>query len=117
MLKGKDFLREYWSEALNAAIHICNRTETVAVEGKTPYQAYYGKKPIISYLRIFGSNAYVYVHKDTCTKLDSHSRKGISIGYSKESKVYKVYDLVKKQVLICRDVPFGESDSQAAERI
>ena len=70
---------------------------------KTPYEAYYGKKPIIATLRVFGSDAFVHVHIDTETKLDSHSRKGIFIGYSEESKAYRVYDLVKKHVLISRD--------------
>lgn len=71
---------------MNTAIHIRNRTMTAAVEGKTLYEVYYGKKPVITYLRIFGSDAYVHVHKDTHTKLDSHSRKCIFIGYSEESK-------------------------------
>lgn len=65
----------------------------------------------------FSSDTYVHVHKDTRTKLDSHSRKCIFIGYNEESKAYKVYNLVKKHVLINRDVVFKESDSQATKRI
>ena len=49
-------------------------------------------------------------------KLDFHIRKGIFIGYN-ESKAYKVYDPVKKQVLISRDVVFEESDPLAVEEI
>ena len=66
--------------------------KTVAVDGTTPYEAYYGKKPVITHPRVFGFDAFVHVHKDTRTKLKSHSREGIFIRYSEESKAYKVYD-------------------------
>ena len=113
ILRGKDLPWEYWSEAMNSAIHICNRIETVVVEGKTLYGAYYGKKLVITHSRIFGFDAYVHVHKDTHTKLDSHSRKCIFISYSEESKAYRV----KKQVMISRDVVFKELAPPAAKEI
>ena len=102
---------------MNTIVHIRNRTKRVVVEGKTLYEAYYGKKPVITHLRVFVFDAYVRVHKDTRTKLDSHSRKCIFIGYNKQSKAYRVYDPVKRQVLINRDVVFEEIDTQATEEV
>lgn len=83
----------------------------------TPYEVYYGKKPFIAHLRIFGSYAYVHVHKDTRTKLDPRSRKCIFVGYSEESKAYKVYDPSRKQVIISKDVVFEETSLPAAPEI
>ena len=43
-----------WGEALAAFIHVWNRTPTSAVPGKTPYEAFYGSKPDVSMLRVWG---------------------------------------------------------------
>ena len=63
MLKGRDLPRKYSGEAINAAVHILNRTKTVIVNNKTPYEAYYGKKLVITHLIIFGPDAFVHVQK------------------------------------------------------
>ena len=46
-----------WGEAIHTAIHTLNRCITKAVEGKTPYEAWTGKKPNISHFRIFDCDA------------------------------------------------------------
>ena len=50
-----------WGEAMNTAIYTLNRCPTKAVEGKTLYEAWIGKKPSISHLRVFGCDAYAFV--------------------------------------------------------
>ena len=65
MLKGRDLPWEYWGEAINMVVHILKRTKIVTISGKIPYEAYYGKKPIITHLQVFGFDAFVHVHKDT----------------------------------------------------
>ena len=77
--------------------------KTIAVNGKTPYEAYYGKKPVITHLRIFNS----------WQSLTPIARQVSS--FNTESKAYKVYDPIKKQVLINQDVVFKETDTQAAK--
>ena len=57
------------------------------------------------------------MHKDIRTEFGSHGHKCIFIGYSEESKAYRVYDLVKKQVLINRDVVFKELEPPTTEEI
>lgn len=48
-----------------ATVHILNETKTVAVDGRSPYETYYRKKPTIARLQVLGFDAYVHVHKDT----------------------------------------------------
>ena len=86
MLKRRDLPQEYSGEAINAAVHILNGMKTIVVTSKAPYEAYYSKNPIINHLRVFGSDVFVHVHKDTQSKLDSHNKKGIF--FDVESKVY-----------------------------
>jgi hypothetical protein len=39
----------YRGEAVMTAIHILNRLPTKALDGKTPYEAWYGRKPAAGY--------------------------------------------------------------------
>jgi len=72
----------------------------------TPYEMWYGNKPVVAHLRIIGSTAYVHVSKEKRTKLDTHSHKGIMIGYGGSTNQYKVWDLTRNDVVISRDVVF-----------
>jgi len=88
------------------AIHVLNRSPTLAVKDITPEKAWSGIKPSVSYFRTFGCIGYVYIHNQQRRKLDDKSTKCVLLGVSEESKVYKLYDPVKKKILISRDVKF-----------
>ena len=79
-----------------------------AILGKTPYEAQLGKKPKVMNLRIFGCLAYAYVLDTNRHKLEAKSRKCKLIGYSIESNAYKLYDAITRQVVMSRDIKFGE---------
>jgi hypothetical protein len=40
------------------AIDILNRSPTKALDGRTPYEAWHGRKPAVSHLRVFGCLAF-----------------------------------------------------------
>jgi hypothetical protein len=44
---------ELWMEALKTTAHILNRVPTKSVP-KTPYELWFGKKPMLNYLRVWG---------------------------------------------------------------
>ena len=48
----------------------------------TPEEAYFGKRPDISHLRIFGSNVYMHVMKDARKNLEPIVEVGIFVGYT-----------------------------------
>lgn len=52
----------FWSYALQTAAHTLNIVPTKSVE-KTPHEIWTGKQPILTYLRIWGCEAYV-THED-----------------------------------------------------
>ena len=70
-----------------------------------------GEKLEVNHLRIIGSLVYVHVPKDKRTKLDPLGNKGIFVGYSESSKVYKVYIPGHRQIETSRDVTFNEDAS------
>ena len=100
----------FWGEALAAFIHVWNRTPTSAVPGKTPWETFYGTKPDVSMLRVWGCVAYVYIQKDKRDwgSLGSHMEKCIFIGYPPDYKGWKFYNPVTKKSVISECAQFDE---------
>ena len=55
LLKQRGMPAFFWGEAVVSAVYILNRSPTKAVDGRTPYEAWHGRKPAVSHLRVFGS--------------------------------------------------------------
>ncbi|KAH9681844.1 hypothetical protein KPL71_027113 [Citrus sinensis] len=108
MLKSKRLPKEFWAEAVACAVYLSNRSPTRSVWGKTPQEAWSGRKPGITHLRVFGSIAHVHVPDESRAKLDDKSEKFIFIGYENNSKGYKLYNPNNGKIVINRDVVFDE---------
>ncbi|KAK2972283.1 hypothetical protein RJ640_014341 [Escallonia rubra] len=111
MLKRKNLPKEFWAEAVDCAVYLSNRSLTRSVWNQTPQEAWSGYKPTVSHLKVFGIIAYVHVPDQQRNKLDDKSEKFIFIGYSQESKGYKLYNPVDKKMKVSRDVTFDEKSS------
>src|SRR5436190_22575839 len=98
--------KRLWMEIADTVVYLKNHSPTSAVE-TTPYELWHGTKPNLSHLRIIGSTAYVHIPKEKRTKLDTHSHKGILVGYGGTNQ-YKVWDLTRNDVVVSRDVVFIE---------
>ena len=66
---------------------------------KTPYELWRGKKPVVKYFRIFGSDCYILRDRDNLEKFDAKSDKRYFLGYSSTSRAYRVYNLRTKTVM------------------
>ena len=75
---------------------------------KTPYELWNGRKPILSYLRVWGCEAYV--KKLTSNKLASKSEKCIFVGYPKETRGYYFYHPAEHKVFVARTGVFLEKE-------
>lgn len=108
MLKAKGLPGYFWGEAVATAVYLLNRSPTKSVEGMTPFQAWYGKKPAVHHLRTFGCIVFVKNTAPYLKKLDARSTKMIFVGYEPGSKAYRAYNPVTGRVHITRDVVFDE---------
>jgi transposase InsO family protein len=54
MLAEYNVSDSYWAEAINTACHASNRLYCHKLLKKTPYELLIGRKPNISYFRVFG---------------------------------------------------------------
>lgn len=58
------------AEAINTAAYILNHTAIKEGKKITPFEAWHKKKPESSYVKIFGSDAYVHINKQFRRKMD-----------------------------------------------
>jgi hypothetical protein len=77
----------------------------------SPYEQYFGTKPNLRHLRVFGSIAYVDIPKEKRKKLDAKAEKCVLVGYSDEQKGYQCYNPQAKWACVSRDIVFDESAS------
>nr|GFA40498.1 hypothetical protein [Tanacetum cinerariifolium] len=76
----------------------------------TPYEIWHGQAPKLSYLKVWGCEAFV--KRDTLTKpdkLDPRSFKCIFIGYPEETIGYSFYNSSENKVFVARNAEFFES--------
>jgi hypothetical protein len=81
---------------------------TKALKGKTPFEAWHGRKPNVSFLRMFGCVGHVKNTKPHLGKLEDRSTPMVLLGYEEGSKAYRLYDPKGGKVVISRDVVFNE---------
>ncbi|WVZ70672.1 LOW QUALITY PROTEIN: hypothetical protein U9M48_019315 [Paspalum notatum var. saurae] len=102
-------------EAVATVVYILNRSPTKALNGKTPYEAWHGRKPAVSHLRVFGCLAFVK-ELGHIGKLDDRSTPGVFIGYAEGSKAYRILNLGTRRVRTARDVVFDEGRGWAWDK-
>jgi len=72
---------EFWGECVLNAAHFINRTLTQVLDGKTPYEALFGKKPSYDRIKDFGCLCYAYNFQRKKDKFGARSRRCIFVGY------------------------------------
>ena len=82
---------------------------------KTPYELWKGKKPVVKYFRIFGSDCYILRERGNLEKFDAKSDKGYFLGYSSTSKAYRVYNLRTKTVMESSNVVINDEVCSKAQ--
>ena len=107
ILEEKSMPKFYWVGAVRTVIYIQNRIG----EKVSAHEQYFGRKPNLRHLRVFGSIVYVHVSKEKRRKLDTKAEKCNLVGYSNKQKGYKCYNPRTKQARVSRDVVSNESAS------
>ena len=108
MLKAKHLPNDYWAEAVHCAAYVLNICPTKVVMNRVPEEAWSGIKQGVTHMKVFGCVAYAHIPDQLRKKLDSKGEKCIFIGYSEESKAYRLYNPSTKKFFVSRDVQFIE---------
>lgn len=118
MLFARNIPSKFWAEAAHTTTYILNRSYTRTQPDKTPYEAWFGIKPSLACVRVFRCNAFIHVPVALRKKLSSKTHKAMFLGYSDESKAYRLWDHVLQRIVVSRDVIFHENtttDSSSPE--
>ena len=115
MLHDAHLEGRFWGEAVCTAAHIHNRVPTHALGGKTPHEAWSGRKPRVGHMRVFGTLAFAHTPKVGRNKLASRARRCIFVGYETDAKAYRLWDVDAKAIVVSRDVDFWEGVHWASE--
>lgn len=113
MLADAGMEKRFWGEAILTATYLQNRLPSRSIP-KTPFELWWGRKPELSHLRVFGSKAYVHVPESKRKKLDSKARKLTFVGYAMDQKAYRFVDLETDKITVSRDARFIELDYETA---
>jgi hypothetical protein len=89
------------------AVYILNRSPTKALNGRTPYEAWHGRKPAVSHLWVFGCLTFAK-ELGHIGKLNGRSTPGVFIGYAEGSKAYHILNPGTQRVRTTHDVVFDE---------
>nr|GEV78035.1 retrovirus-related Pol polyprotein from transposon TNT 1-94 [Tanacetum cinerariifolium] len=79
-------------EAFNTACYVQNRVLVVKPYNKTPYELFHGRTPALSFMRPFGCPVTILNTKDHIDKFDGKADEGFFIGYSLNSKAFRVFN-------------------------
>jgi hypothetical protein len=78
------------------------------LKDKTPEEVFSGIKLEVGHLRIFGCPVYIHAPNEKRTNMEPSSKKGVFVGYSENSKAYRIYVPGERQIEVSRDVTFHE---------
>uniref|UniRef100_A0A8R7TXP5 Retrovirus-related Pol polyprotein from transposon TNT 1-94 n=1 Tax=Triticum urartu TaxID=4572 RepID=A0A8R7TXP5_TRIUA len=111
MLKARGMPAFFWGEAITTAVFLMNRSYTRSLARKTPFEAWYDRKPNMHFLRVFGCVAHVKDTRPHLAKLADRSKAMVFVGYELGGKAYRAYDPATKRVHVTHDVVFDERAS------
>ena len=108
---------QFWGECALAACYLINRTPTRNLNGKTPFELLYDKRPSLEHLRVIGCLTYAHNQHHKGDKFAARSRKCVFVGYPYGTKGWRMYDLELGVFFNSRDVVFCENEFPFAAEI
>ncbi|GJS05273.1 putative ribonuclease H-like domain-containing protein [Tanacetum coccineum] len=114
MLADSFLPNTFWAEAVSTACYVLNRVLVTKPHNKIPYELLTGKILIISYIRPFGYHVTILNTIDHLGKFAGKSNEGFLVGYSLQSKAFRVYNLETKRVEENLHITFLENKPNVA---
>ncbi|GJT00551.1 putative ribonuclease H-like domain-containing protein [Tanacetum coccineum] len=96
-------------EAVNTACYMQNRVLVVKPHNKTPYELFHGRTPTLSFMRPFGCPVTILNTIDHLSKFDGKADEGFFVGYSLNSKAFRVFNSISRIVEENLHIRFSES--------
>jgi hypothetical protein len=107
----------FWAEAINTACYSINRFYLHQILKKTSYELLTGKKPNVSYFRVFGSKCFNLVKSGRKSKFAPKVVEGFLLGYDSNTRAYRVFNKSTRLVVVSCDIVFDETNGSQVEQV
>ncbi|GJT41226.1 putative ribonuclease H-like domain-containing protein [Tanacetum coccineum] len=114
MLADSKLPTTFWAEAVNTACYVQNRVLVTKPHNKTPYELFLGRKPALGFMRPFGCPVIILNTIDHLGKFDGKVDEGFFVGYSINSKAFRVFNRRTRIVEENLHVQFSENTPNIA---
>ncbi|GJT09242.1 ribonuclease H-like domain-containing protein [Tanacetum coccineum] len=86
------------AKAVNTACYVQNRVLVIKPHNKTPYELFLSRKPALSFTRPFGCPVTILNTIDHLGMFDGKADEGFFVGYSTNSKAFRVFNYRTRKV-------------------
>ncbi|GJW80692.1 putative ribonuclease H-like domain-containing protein [Tanacetum coccineum] len=114
MLADSKLPTTFWAEAVNTACYVQNRVLVTKPHNKIPYELFLGRKPALGFLRPFGCPVTILNTIDHLGKFDGKANEEFFVGYSINSKAFRVFNSRTRIVEENLHVQFSENTPNIA---
>jgi hypothetical protein len=106
----------FWAKAIYIACYAINRLYLHRILKKTSYKLLTGKKPNVSYFRVFGSKCFILVKRGRKSKFAPKAVEGFLLGYDSNTRAYRVFNKSSGLVEVSCDIVFDETNGSQVEQ-
>nr|GEV09809.1 hypothetical protein [Tanacetum cinerariifolium] len=107
----------FWAEAIATANFTQNCSLVIPRHEKTPYHIINDRKPSVKFFYIFGSVCYIVRDGENLDKMKEKGDECIFVGYSTQSRAYKVFNKRTRVIMESIHVNFDELPNMASDHI
>nr|GFA51352.1 retrovirus-related Pol polyprotein from transposon TNT 1-94 [Tanacetum cinerariifolium] len=119
-LNGNDLLSVplfFWAEAIATACFTQNRSLVIPRYEKTPYHIINNQKPSVKFFHIFGYTCYIVRDGENLDKMKEKGDECIFVGYSNQSRAYRVFNKRTRVIMESIHVNFDELPIMASDQL
>nr|GEZ36483.1 hypothetical protein [Tanacetum cinerariifolium] len=117
MLSAANFPLFFWAEAITTACFTQNRSLVVPRHEKTPYHIINDRKISVKFVYIFCSLCYIIRDGENLDKMKGKGDAWIFVGYSTQSRAYRVFNRRTRVIVETIHVNFDELRQMASDHV
>nr|GEX03275.1 hypothetical protein [Tanacetum cinerariifolium] len=107
----------FWGEAIATTCFTQNRSLIIPRHEKTPYHIINDRKPLVKFFCIFGSLCYIVKDGENLDKMKEKIDACIFVGYSTQSRAYRVFNKRTRVLVETIHVNFDELPQMASDHV
>nr|GEU65028.1 integrase, catalytic region, zinc finger, CCHC-type, peptidase aspartic, catalytic [Tanacetum cinerariifolium] len=107
----------FWAEAIATTCFTQNHSLVIPHHEKTPYHIINDQKPSVKFFYIFGSLCYIIRDGENLDKMKEKGDACIFVGYSTQSRAYRVFNKRSRGIVETIHVNFDELPQMASDHV